>query len=97
MPESLERSFLACMGRIFLETLSDYHKHGYDLEILCRACGHKVIMTPSAFFAGGFAGSPEKLERRLKCTRCKGRHAVISPTSTGPSRGERRGRSWLDR
>lgn len=84
------------MGRIRLNTISDYHKHGYDLEVMCRVCGHKVIMTPQAFFAAGVTGSVEKLEERLRCGRCNARSAVVSSTLLGPSGGARRGRTWRD-
>jgi hypothetical protein len=32
----------ARIGRIRLKTISDYHKHGYDREVMCRACGRRV-------------------------------------------------------
>jgi DNA invertase Pin-like site-specific DNA recombinase len=84
------------MGRIRLETLSDYSKHGYDLSVMCRVCGHKAILTPAMFFAGGFLGSVAEIERRLRCRKCKARAAVVSSTMLGPSGGERRGASWKD-
>jgi hypothetical protein len=77
--------------RIRLDTLSAYHKHGYDLELWCRACGHKVIVTPEWFFARGILGSVAKLERRLRCSQCKARRTAISSTMSGPSGGLRRG------
>jgi hypothetical protein len=84
------------MGRIFLDTISDYHKHGYDLEGRCCACGHTVILTPDWFLARGMLGKLERLERRLRCSVCKG-PAAISSTMLGPSGGRRRGRSWRER
>lgn len=84
------------MVRIRLETLSDYHKHGYDLEVMCRACGHKVVVTPDFFFARGELGSVAALEKRLLCGKCRARAAVISSTMMGPSDGKRRGARWQD-
>lgn len=81
--------------RITLETISDYAKHGYDLELWCRACGYKVVVTPEWFIAKGEIGAIEKLERRLRC-KCKARATVISSTMAGPSGGRRRGRRWQD-
>ena len=84
------------MGRIRLDTLVDFSKHGYDLDIFCRTCGHKAILTPETFFARGIAGSIEKLERKLRCEKCRARNAVITATCFGPSGGVRKARSWQD-
>jgi hypothetical protein len=83
------------MGSINLQTLSDYHKHGYDLAISCRACGHETILTPEHLFDRGVSGSVAKLEKRLRC-KCGARAARIHSTMLGPSGGVRRGRSWRD-
>jgi len=84
------------MGRIVLRTLADYHKHGYDLNVACRACGHEVVLTPNYFFARGEIGSVEALEKRLRCAKCKARAARIHITMLGPSGGRRRGARWQD-
>jgi DNA-directed RNA polymerase subunit RPC12/RpoP len=84
------------MGRIYLHTLSDYHKHGFDLEVMCRACGHKAVLTPESLFARGIVGEVERVEARLRCGQCGGR-ALVSSTMSGPSGGRRRGRDWWDR
>jgi ribosomal protein L37E len=84
------------MGRIRLKTISDYHKHGYDLEVMCRVCGHKVVLTPRELFTAGVMGSVEQLEERLRCGRCGERSAAVSSTMLGPSGGKRRGRTWRD-
>jgi len=97
LPESPRPGFLARMGSIRLDTLVDYDKHGYDLDIMCRTCGHKRIIVPGYLFAGGLLCSIRELEKRLRCTRCRGRNAVVCPTSAGPSGGRRRGKTWKDR
>jgi hypothetical protein len=84
------------MGRIHLRTLSDYHKHGFDLEVFCRGCGHTVILTPDYFFARGELGRPEEIEKRLRCGKCKAKMARLSSTMSGPSGGRRRARSWQE-
>jgi predicted Zn-ribbon and HTH transcriptional regulator len=84
------------MGRIRLDTISDFHKHGYDLAVMCRACGHKVVLTPGQLMAVGILGSVEKIEKRLRCHKCKARAAAISSTMLGPSGGVRRGASWKE-
>jgi ribosomal protein L37E len=85
------------MGRIRLDTLSDYLKHGYDIEVLCRACGHKSILTPEALLARGVMRVTEALERRFRCGRCGARSAVMNSTMSGPSGGVRRGETWRDK
>ena len=84
------------MARIRLDTLADYHKHGFDLAVTCRACGHEVVLVPDYFFARGALGGVEQLERRLRCGRCRARAARISSTMLGPSGGRRRAKNWQD-
>jgi hypothetical protein len=84
------------MGRIRLETISDYHKHGYDLELWCRTCGRKVVLVPQWFMKRGEIGQVDKIERRLRC-QCGARGStVISSTMADPSGGVRRGVNWQD-
>jgi len=85
------------MGRIRAETVSDYHKHGFDMQVWCRYCGYKAILTPDFFLSRGLLGRIEELERRLRCTKCGQKSAVISTTTMGPSGGKRRGTTWQDR
>lgn len=84
------------MGRIRLETLSDYDKHGCDLNIACMACGHEVVRTPSWFFERGILGAIRKLEKRLRCEKCKARAARVHSTSFGPSGGRWNRADWRD-
>lgn len=84
------------MGRIHLDSLLDFSKHGYDLDIRCRTCGHSEVVTPERFFARGIVGRIDKLERRLRCRKCKARNAVITATMFGPSGGVRKGRDWRE-
>jgi hypothetical protein len=83
------------MGSIRLVTLSDFHKHGYDVEVWCQACGHKRIVEASALFYCG-SHTITELERRMRCSVCKVRAAAISPTMNGPSGGQRRAGRWQD-
>ena len=93
---SRRHSLLARMGSIRLETIGDYHKHGFDLELWCRACDHKVVVPADWFIARGELGNVAKLEKRLRCSACKARSTIVSSTMAGPGGGRRRGARWQD-
>lgn len=75
------------MGRIRLETITDFIRHGYDLSIRCKNCGHEAVVSPDRFLVlrkrveGMF--EIDGLERRLRCRKCRLRKAEIKAVDGG--------------
>lgn len=71
------------MGSKRLESLSDYHRHGYRVRIDCMACRRVVILAPLPLLETcrkrGWKPSREVLERRLRCGDCGARKARLGP------------------
>jgi primosomal protein N' len=71
------------MGRIHLDTISDFSRRGYDLRITCTACGHVVdasaVMMQMGLHRRRAPQRIEDLEPRMKCKACGARAATISP------------------
>ncbi len=73
------------MGRIKLETLTDFARRGYDLRITCAACGHVANAKPLEMLAGlhqrRLSLRIEALEARMRCRACGKRQATIQAAS----------------
>jgi len=72
------------MGRIKLDTITDFSRHGYDVKVTCEACG-KVSHWVAVELAMELSHRRKSLrieavEPLMKCTACGERRAVIQPT-----------------
>lgn len=77
------RSIRPRMGSKRLDSLGDFLRHKYRLRIECRGCNRIVIKEPLALLElcrrRGWGHQLPVIERRLRCSRCGGRHARIGP------------------
>ena len=72
------------MGRIKLDTITDFTRHGYDVKVTCEACG-KVTHWVAVELAMELhrrkkSTQIESVERLMRCRACGKRQAVIQPT-----------------
>ncbi|MHA6317872.1 hypothetical protein ACXYN8_09445 [Altererythrobacter sp. CAU 1778] len=71
------------MTKIRLNTLLDFLNHGYMVQIFCTACGHKLEVQPMRLIRRcQRSGQPmhiHKLQRHLRCSKCREKRAEIYP------------------
>jgi len=71
------------MGTKRSDTIYDFARHGYAMEVLC-SCGHKGVLDPrmvvDRFTRERWAtNSLDTAGDHLRCSRCNGRPARIGP------------------
>ncbi|PSJ42185.1 hypothetical protein C7I55_08095 [Sphingomonas deserti] len=68
------------MANARFETTFSFSRHRANCPVLCRACGHEIVVAPSAF-ADVFPlpVTIKEAERRLNCTVCGARRARLIP------------------
>lgn len=71
------------MGTKRLDKISDYARHGFDLRIVCKACGRVSVIDARALTASCISASLSRnmpvIERRLRCQSCRGRVVSCGP------------------
>jgi len=71
------------VGSKRLDNVSDYRRHGFELNVQCATCGHAKRHDPETIMAicnaRGWSKSMMLLERRFKCTRCNSRDVRCGP------------------
>jgi hypothetical protein len=82
--------FLDAMSSKRLDSISDYHRHGFDLRVVCLACGRVIVLgsleLSERLHRKGTSRDMSSLERRLRCAECGGGQVKCGPV-------ERQGRS----
>src|SRR5688572_8030838 len=81
-----------------LDSIADYHRHHYRLQVDCRACGRVVILEPLELLERcrekGWSYQLEAVQARLVCAECGLRDVRCGPAfgklavrneSTGPA------------
>lgn len=72
-----------CMGTKRLDEISDYARHGFDLQVVCRSCRRVTIINARALSTTCTLASRSRnmgaIQRRLRCQGCRGRDVVCGP------------------
>lgn len=74
--------FVLNMGRRKLDAINQYLKEGYDLRVVCMACGHAAVLdalSVSMRCRTVKDRQMEVIERKLKCANCGVRNALFGP------------------
>ena len=75
--------FLRGVSKIRLNSLFDYMGHDYMVRVCCTNCRHTVDVTPLQFIRHcrkqGLPLHIHRLQRRLRCRKCRKREAEIVP------------------
>ena len=68
------------MANARFETTMSFARHQANCRVLCRACGHEIIVMPCAL-ADVFPipVTIKEAERRLRCTACGEKQAKLIP------------------
>ena len=78
------------MGTKRLDKISDYHRHGFDLQVVCRGCGRTAVLDSRAMTVECAANHRSRdmgaVERRLSCRQCGGRDVRCGPVERRPAR-----------
>jgi hypothetical protein len=71
------------MGSKRLNNISDYARQGFNLRVVCRACGRASVIDARALTAkcaeASLSLNMNAVQRRLKCQSCNGREVVCGP------------------
>ena len=71
------------MGRIKLDAINEFARHGYRVRITCSACGNTSDWSPIELMGllqkRGISLSVDLIEQRMKCSSCGARQAIIRP------------------
>ena len=67
------------MARYRLDTLQDYYRRDYAVQIECIGCGRLVIRNAVVMWRAVKVRRIDVIERRLRCTACGHRGARIEP------------------
>lgn len=66
-----------------LDKISDYARHGYDITVECRGCGHKAKLSAKAISEEAVRRNLSRdigaIERRLRCQNCGQRNVRCGP------------------
>ena len=59
-----------------LDSISDYHRHGFNLRVTCLGCGRVIVLDSlelsERLLSAGKSGDMTAVERRLRCAECGG-------------------------
>ncbi|WP_188710068.1 hypothetical protein [Novosphingobium marinum] len=70
-----------------LDTISDYHRHGYRLRVDCRTCGRTVVIEPLEIAMlcqrRKWSRQMASVEKRLRCSKCRSRDVRCGPGFAG--------------
>lgn len=70
------------MGRIRLESISAFARHGYKVRTRCRQCGREADWNPielgRELHVRGLSQQVENVEDVMRCSGCKHRGAHIT-------------------
>ena len=72
------------MGTKRLDKISDYARHGFNLQAVCRRCGHTSVLDSRAVSTDcikkRLSRDMEAVRRRLRCGDCGHRDIFCGPT-----------------
>ena len=72
------------MARIKLDTINEFARQGYCVRVTCGGCGKTADWHPvklmSELQRRGVSLSVERVEQRMRCSRCGAHKAAIRPT-----------------
>ena len=75
------------MGSKRLSAISDYARHGFNLQVKCRGCGRVSVIDSRALSAECTRTSLSRdmgaIQRRLRCQGCRGRDIEFGPVERG--------------
>lgn len=74
--------FVLTMGRRKLDAINHYLKEGYDLRVVCMACGHAAVLDALSVSMRCRTFKDRQIEvteRKLKCANCGVRNAHCGP------------------
>lgn len=67
-----------------LDKISDYARHGYNIKIECRSCGHTAKLDAQTISADACRRNLSRdigaIERRLRCKQCGKRNVRCGPS-----------------
>lgn len=83
----LAKPFPVCspdgMGSKRLDSISDYHRHGFDLRVTCLGCGRVVVIDSlklsMACSKAHRSRQMPAIQARLACRECGGREVKCGP------------------
>ena len=71
------------MGSKRLTAISDYARHGFDLQVVCRSCRRVTVIDARALSTTCTLARQSRdmgaIQKRLRCQGCKGRDVVCGP------------------
>ena len=71
------------MGSKRLETIDDFHRHGYRIRAECERCRRLVILEPlpilTRCFVTGWSRQLAAVESRMVCAECGSKRARLGP------------------
>ena len=74
------------MARYRLDSLSDFARRGYDVRILCLACGHRVdvnaVILMQRVHEKRISKRIDHLEFHLRCSVCGGKRTHVTPVES---------------
>ncbi|MEM7687459.1 MAG: hypothetical protein AAF291_00425 [Pseudomonadota bacterium] len=74
------------MARYRLDSLSDFARRGYNVRILCLACGHRVdvnaVILIHHVHEKRLSKRIDQLEFHLRCSVCGGKRTHITPVAS---------------
>jgi hypothetical protein len=90
LAESFPLRSHAGMGSKRLDKISDYHRHGFNLQVTCRGCGRVVVLDSLAMMVECVESKRSRdmsaVQRRLACSQCGGRDVRCGPIERRPGR-----------
>lgn len=66
-----------------LDSISDYHRRGFNLQVTCLECRHSVVLDSLALSQACVSANRTRdmgnVQRRLRCAECGGRRVRCGP------------------
>ena len=66
-----------------LDSVSDYHRHGFDLRVTCLGCGRVIVLDSlelsERLHRTGKSRDMGAVERRLRCAECGSSQVKCGP------------------
>lgn len=66
-----------------LDSISDYHRHGFNLRVVCLGCGRVIVIDSleltQRLHNAGKSRDMGAVQRRLRCAECGGDRVKCGP------------------
>ena len=76
------------MGSKRLDKISDYHRHGFNLRVVCQGCGRAAVLDSLVLSMARTKASKSRdmgaIERELRCRNCGSRAVKCGPVELLP-------------